>query len=142
VQTSVENSVLSHTEMKIGREEDIFLVRRKARDLAKERGFDTFAIAALTTACSELARNAWVHGGGGDAVIEELDDGGRMGIRVSFRDQGPGIADVDRVLIGGYSTARSLGLGLSGTRRLVDEFSLDSAPGRGTRVVIVKWTRF
>ena len=72
-------------------------------------------------------------------IREELR---RMGIRVSFRDQGPGISDVDRVLVGGFSTARSLGLGLSGTRRLVDEFSLDSGPGRGTRVVIVKWTRF
>jgi len=138
----VQNSVLSHTEMKIAREEDIFLVRRKARDLAKERGFDTFAIAALTTACSELARNAFVHGGGGEAVIEELDDGERVGIRVVFRDQGPGIADIERALAGGYSTARSLGLGLSGTRRLVDEFSLDSSPERGTRITIVKWTRF
>ncbi len=138
----MQNSVLSHTEMKIAREEDIFLVRRKARDLAKERGFDTFAIAALTTACSELARNAFVHGGGGEAVIEELDDGERVGIRVVFRDQGPGIADIERALAGGYSTARSLGLGLSGTRRLVDEFSLDSSPERGTRITIVKWTRF
>lgn len=133
---------LSRTEMKIQREEDIILVRRKARALAQQRGFDSFAMAALTTACSELGRNVFVHAGEGEAVIEELTDGVRFGVRVEFKDQGPGIADIDRVLAGGYSTARSLGLGVSGTRRLVDDFDLASKPGEGTRVVITKWTRF
>jgi serine/threonine-protein kinase RsbT len=142
VQINVQSNILSRIELAILREEDIFIVRRKARDLAKERGFDSFAVAALTTACSELARNVFVHGGGGGAVIEELDGDGRAGIRVTFEDKGPGIPDLERVLVGGYSTARSLGLGLSGTRRLVDEFSLDSTVGRGTLVVIVKWARF
>lgn len=142
MQINVQSNILSRTELAILREEDIFVVRRKARDLAKERGFDSFAVAALTTACSELARNVFVHGGGGGAVIEELDGDGRAGIRVTFEDKGPGIPDLERVLVGGYSTARSLGLGLSGTRRLVDEFSLDSTVGRGTLVVIVKWARF
>lgn len=142
MQINVQSNILSRIELAILREEDIFIVRRKARDLAKERGFDSFAVAALTTACSELARNVFVHGGGGGAVIEELDGDGRAGIRVTFEDKGPGIPDLERVLVGGYSTARSLGLGLSGTRRLVDEFSLDSTVGRGTLVVIVKWARF
>lgn len=129
-------------ELPIAREDDIVLVRRKARALAQERGFDAFAAAALTTAASELARNAWVHAGGGRAIIEELTDGHRTGIRLTFIDEGPGIADVDRVMQGGFSTARSLGLGVSGTRRLVEEFDLTTQPGKGTKVVICKWTRF
>ena len=134
--------VLSRKEVPVRHESDIIEVRRKARAAAQARGFDAFASAALTTATSELARNTWVHGGGGDAVVEELTDGVRFGIRVTLTDHGPGIADVERVMKGGYSTARSLGLGLSGTKRLVDEFMLETAPGQGTKVVIVKWTRF
>lgn len=134
--------VVHRWEMPIRNEDDVILVRRKARSLAQERGFDAFATAALTTAASELARNTLVHGGGGEAIVEHLADGPRSGVRVTFTDKGPGIADVDRVLAGGYSTARSLGLGLSGTRRLVEEFDLESAPGAGTKVVICKWTRY
>lgn len=134
--------VVQRWAMPIVNEDDVILVRRKARTLAQERGFDAFATAALTTAASELARNTLVHGGGGEAVIEHLADGPRSGVRLTFADRGPGIADIDRVLAGGYSTARSLGLGLSGTRRLVEEFEIDSAPGAGTKVVIAKWTRY
>jgi serine/threonine-protein kinase RsbT len=138
----VDYETLSRTDMRIEHEEDIILVRRKARAMAQQRGFDTFAVAALTTACSELGRNVWMHAGGGGATIEELSDGVRFGVCVEFHDRGPGIADIDRVLAGGYSTARSLGLGVSGTRRLVDDFEIASKPGEGTRVVITKWTRF
>lgn len=134
--------IVQSWELPIAREEDIVFVRRKARALAQERGFDAFATAALTTAASELARNVWVHGGGGKAIIEELTDGYRTGIRLTFADEGPGIADVDRVMQGGFSTARSLGLGVSGTRRLVEEFDLQTQPGKGTKVIICKWTRF
>lgn len=137
-----ESETLSSETMAIDREEDIVHVRKRARMLAQARGFDAFACAALTTAASELARNVWVHGGGGHATLEELSDGNRFGIRMVFRDQGPGIADLERALQGGYSTARSLGLGLSGTRRLVEDFTIDSRPGEGTRVTITKWTRF
>jgi serine/threonine-protein kinase RsbT len=139
---AAQHAVLTRTVTRIEREEDIITVRRQARAMAQERGFDTFAVAALTTACSELARNVWVHAGGGEAVLEAIADGDRPGVRVEFRDEGPGIADVDRVLAGGYSTARSLGLGVSGTRRLVDEFELASQPGRGTTVRITKWARY
>ena len=134
--------VLTRAEVHIEREHDIIEVRRKARVLGQQRGFDTFALAALTTAASELARNVWTHARSGIAVLEEVTDGVRTGVRLVFTDQGPGIANVDRVLAGGYSTARSLGLGVSGTRRLVDEFDLQSVPGEGTTVTITKWTRF
>jgi serine/threonine-protein kinase RsbT len=138
--TSVE--VLRRHEMPIGSEDDVVLVRRKVKQLAQARGFDAFASAAITTATSEITRNVWVHAGRGRAVIEEISDGSRVGLRIEFIDEGPGIADVPRVLAGGYSTARSMGLGLSGSKRLVDEFSIDTAQGRGTTVRMVKWTRF
>ena len=117
-------------------------VRRKVKVIAQERRFDTFATAAITTATSELTRNVLMHGGGGIAIVEEVSDGMRVGIRVRFQDEGPGIEDVERVLKGGYSTARSMGLGLSGSKRLVDEFAIESAPGKGTTVTIVKWKPF
>ena len=130
----------SRREMRIETEDDVILVRRAVREIAQARGFDTFACAALTTAASELTRNVWVHAGKGAAVIEEITKNGeREGVRITFRDEGPGIADIDRVMAGGYSTARSMGLGLSGSRRLVDQFELQSTAGRGTTVEIVKW---
>jgi serine/threonine-protein kinase RsbT len=131
--------VRSRREMPIETEDDVILVRRAARALAESTGFDVFASAALTTATSELTRNVWVHAGKGSAVIEELRNGERLGVRITFRDSGPGIADIPRVMAGGFSTARSMGLGLSGSRRLVDEFELQSTVGSGTTVEIVKW---
>jgi serine/threonine-protein kinase RsbT len=125
--------------MPIESEDDVILVRRAVRDLAQGQGFDTFASAALTTAASELTRNVWVHARRGHAVLEIVANGDRRGVRVTFRDEGPGIADIDRVMAGGYSTARSMGLGLSGSRRLVDEFALTSVVDQGTTVEIVKW---
>jgi serine/threonine-protein kinase RsbT len=135
-------AVLSKDRMPIASEDDIVLVRRKARSLAQEQGFDAFAVAAVSTAASELARNTWMHGQGGQATLEVLVDGARKGVRMCFEDEGPGIAELDRALAGGYSTRKSLGLGLSGSRRLVDEFSIDSAPGRGTCITVTKWARF
>ena len=123
-------------------EADIIVVRRRVRDIAELSKFDSFATAAITTASSELARNVLVHGGKGVARIEELTDGNRLGIRIVFEDEGPGIEDIPRVLAGGYTTARSMGLGLSGSKRLVDEFALQSAPGSGTKVTVTKWRRF
>jgi serine/threonine-protein kinase RsbT len=125
--------------MPIETEDDVILVRKAVRALAEAQGFDSFATAALTTAASELTRNVWVYAKRGQAVLEEVASNGRVGIRVTFRDQGPGIDDVPRVLAGGFSTARSMGLGVSGSRRLVDGFDLQSAPGRGTTVEIIKW---
>jgi serine/threonine-protein kinase RsbT len=116
-------------------------VRQRVRELAKEHRFDQFAVAALTTAASELSRNVWVHAQKGTARISVLRNGTRVGLGLEFVDQGPGIADLNRALAGGFSTSNSLGLGLSGTKRLVDEFKIDTAPGRGTKVVIRKWKR-
>jgi serine/threonine-protein kinase RsbT len=133
---------LSSERHKIDCEDDIVVVRRRVRALAQERGFDAFAVAAITTAASELARNVWTHARKGQAEIEVLLDGARAGLRLRFSDEGPGIVALERALAGGYSTARSLGLGLSGSRRLVDEFDVQTAPGKGTTVTVVKWARF
>lgn len=130
----------SRRELPIVTEDDVILVRRAVREMAQSKGFDVFASAALTTAASELTRNVWVHAHKGVAILEEVSNGARQGIRVTFRDEGPGIADIPRVMAGGHSTARSMGLGLSGSKRLVDEFDLQSTVSRGTTVEIVKWT--
>jgi len=129
-------------ELKVDCEDDVSIVRGKVRDLARAADFDPFATAAVTTAASELTRNVWIHAGSGQAIIEEVSQGQRQGLRVVFIDSGPGIEDIDRVLAGGYSTAKSLGLGVSGTRRLVDVFAIESTPGVGTRVSFVKWKPF
>ncbi|MBZ4420211.1 anti-sigma regulatory factor [Myxococcus sp. RHSTA-1-4] len=134
--------VLSHQEMNIDNEDDVVLVRRAVRTLAEARGFDSFAVSALTTAATELSRNVWVHARKGKAFIEEVTDGDRTGIQVEFVDQGPGIPDIEWSMAGGHSTAKSLGLGLSGSKRLVDAFHIESEPGKGTRVRITKWKRF
>jgi serine/threonine-protein kinase RsbT len=125
--------------MRIETEDDVILVRRAVRAMAEAKRFDTFATAAVTTATSELTRNVWVHARRGVAVLEDIANGERVGLRVTFVDEGPGIADIDRVMAGGYSTARSMGMGLSGSKRLVDEFTLRSTVGKGTTVEIVKW---
>ncbi len=127
-------------ELPVAVEDDVALVRRAVKDTALARGLDTFAVAAITTASSELARNALLHGGGGGVRIEEIEDGERGGVRVHFEDRGPGIGDLDRALAGGHSTRGSLGLGLSGSRRLADQFDLHTS-GQGTRVTITKWVR-
>lgn len=136
------HEVLATHDLKLESEDDVLAVRRRVRQIAELRKFDTFAIAAITTATSELARNVIVHGGGGTALIEEVSDGIRAGIRIIFADGGPGIADIARALSGGYSTARSMGLGLSGSKRLVDAFDVQSKVGAGTTVTVMKWKRF
>jgi serine/threonine-protein kinase RsbT len=128
-------------EIRIEREADIVEVRQRARELARENRFDQFAVAALTTAASELSRNVWVHAQRGVARIAVLRQATTVGLELEFVDSGPGIANLDRALAGGFSTANSLGLGLSGTKRLVDEFEIDTKPGRGTKVVIRKWKK-
>src|SRR5437667_9768485 len=128
-------------EIRIEREADIVAVRQRVREISKEHRFDQFAVAALTTAASELSRNVWVHAGRGIARIRVLRNRNRVGLEIEFVDHGPGIADLNRALAGGFSTAKSLGLGLSGTKRLVDEFNIESAPDRGTKVVIRKWKK-
>jgi serine/threonine-protein kinase RsbT len=127
-------------EIRIDKEADIIAIRQLVRELTKAHKFDQFATAALTTAASELSRNVWVHARGGVARIAVLG-GSRIGLELTFVDRGPGIADINRALAGGYSTANSLGLGLSGTKRLVDQFHIETEAGRGTTVVIRKWRK-
>ena len=125
----------------IEQEAEIVLVRQHVRELAKELRFDQFAVAALTTAASELSRNVWVHAKIGVAQINVIRRERQVGLEIAFVDHGPGILDVERVLVGGFSTTKSLGIGLSGTKRLVDEFSIETEPDVGTTVVIRKWKR-
>jgi serine/threonine-protein kinase RsbT len=124
-------------------EADLLRVRSALRTEAGTAGLGLTAATKLVTAGSELARNIvrYATDGRGTVLIEALVDGNRKGVRAVFRDDGPGIEDLDAAMRDGYSTAGSLGLGLPGSRRLVDEFELDSQPGRGTTVVIVQWQR-
>lgn len=129
-------------ELPIQSGDDVVRVRQQVRVVAAKSGLSLVDQTKVVTAASELARNALVHGGGGLARIEAVTTGqGRSGVRVGFTDQGPGITDVDLALTDGWSSGDGLGLGLSGARRLVDEFELTSNQGSGTSVVVVKWSR-
>src|SRR5687768_12458636 len=119
--------------------EHIVIVRQAVRQRAVELGFSLVNQTKIITAASELARNTIQHGGGGRALIEVISDGARQGLRLSFEDHGAGIPDIALAMRDGYSTAGGLGLGLSGAKRLSNEFSITSAPAEGTRVVITRW---
>jgi Anti-sigma regulatory factor (Ser/Thr protein kinase) len=121
-------------------EQDVVLARQSVRKLAVQAGLRLVDQTKLITAASELARNTVIYGGGGDMDWELLEEGGRRGLRLVFRDEGPGIADMKLAMTDGWTSGNGLGLGLTGARRLVDEFSLESAAGTGTRVTICKWT--
>lgn len=123
----------------IGSEADLALIRQQVRQTAAELGFGLVQQTKLVTAVSELARNTLVHGGGGHAVMTVLHQPHNRGIQLSFVDHGPGIRDVDMAMTEGYTTGGGLGLGLSGAKRLVHEFAIDTAPGRGTTVTIRAW---
>jgi serine/threonine-protein kinase RsbT len=123
----------------IGSESDIVVVRQTARAWSAEAGFSLVEQTKMVTAASELARNVLVHGGGGQVRLEAVANGSRRGLRMEFTDQGPGIADVAQALRDGYTSGTGLGLGLGGAKRLVNEFSLESTVGAGTRVVITRW---
>ena len=119
--------------------EDVVLARQHVRARAIEQGFSLVDQTKLVTAASELARNTLQYGGGGMMHVELLTDGGRRGVRLIFEDQGPGIADIAEAMRDGYTSGGGLGLGLGGARRLANEFSIDSTPGVGTRVMIARW---
>jgi serine/threonine-protein kinase RsbT len=120
---------------------DVVRVRQLARTYATKAKLSLVDQTKLVTATSELARNTLVYGGGGVATVEMVTDGRRSGVRASFHDEGPGIPDTTLALADGWSSGKGLGLGLSGARRLVDDFELDTEVGRGTRVTVVKWSR-
>ena len=121
-------------------EQDVVLARQTARKLAQDCGMRLIDLTKLVTAVSELARNTMVYGGGGDMDWQIVEDGLRVGVRLTFRDQGPGIPDLKLAMTDGWTSGGGLGLGLTGAKRLVDDFELDTAPGAGTRVMICKWT--
>lgn len=123
-------------------DEDVVRVRKLVRDQMVALGFSLIDQTKMVTAASELARNTLRYGGGGRAELSLVNDGGRRGLTISFIDEGPGIADIAKALTDGYTTGGGMGLGLSGARRLADDFELDSAPGKGTRVSITKWKPF
>jgi serine/threonine-protein kinase RsbT len=129
-------------ELPIRTGDDVVRVRQQVRVVAAKSGLSLVDQTKVVTAASELARNALVHGGGGLARVDVVTSAlGRNGIRIGFTDEGPGIADVDLAMTDGWTSGDGLGLGLSGARRLVDEFELTSKPGSGTSIVVVKWSR-
>jgi serine/threonine-protein kinase RsbT len=123
----------------VARGEDVVVVRQLVREWAVAAGFSLVDQTKLVTAASELARNQVEYGGGGTLTLEALNDGAKRGLRLVFDDSGPGIKDIEQALKDGYTTGNGLGLGLGGAKRLVNEFDIQSRPGAGTRVTIVRW---
>ncbi|WP_312954746.1 ATP-binding protein [Pseudomonas songnenensis] len=121
-------------------EQDVVLARQTVRKLTQECAMRLIDQTKLVTAVSELARNTVVYGGGGDMDWQLIEDGARVGVRLTFRDEGPGIADIKLAMTDGWTSGSGLGLGLTGAKRLVDEFELDSTVGMGTRITITRWT--
>lgn len=119
--------------------EDVVRVRAAVRDAAVAAGFSLVDQTKFVTAASELARNTIDYGKGGEVEIESVELGARKGVRLIFKDKGPGIPDIEQALKDGFTTGNGLGLGLGGARRLSNEFSIHSEPGHGTRVTIARW---
>ena len=127
--------------MSLREADEVALVRHAVRDWAVYLGFGLVDQTKMVTAASELARNMVIYGGGGTVYIESPKVDGRVGLRLTFEDRGPGIADIQRALTDGYTTGNGLGLGLGGAKRLSNEFEISSRPGEGTRISITRWKR-
>jgi serine/threonine-protein kinase RsbT len=120
-------------------EHDIVLARQAVRKFTQELGFSLVEQTKMVTAASEIARNTVIYGGGGSVRWEMLLDGARKGLRLRFEDQGPGIPDIERALTDGWTSGKGMGIGLSGSKRLVNEFAIETAVGAGTSVMIARW---
>ena len=131
--------VLRDDTLSIKTSDDVVRVRQEARTRAVEIGLGLVDQTKIVTAASELARNTLDYGGGGTARLQIVQNGGRKGLKLTFEDQGPGIPDIDLALKDGYTTGSGLGLGLSGAKRLSNEFEIHSKVGEGTRVSITRW---
>jgi serine/threonine-protein kinase RsbT len=131
-------TVVSTESVPVKSEPDVVNVRRRVREMSAQLGFSLVDQTKVVTAASELARNTIIHGGGGKLQLEALN-GPRVGLRLIFEDTGPGIPDVELALRDGFTTGSGLGLGLGGSKRLVNEFDILSRPGEGTRVTITRW---
>ena len=137
----VNRALPAEASIRIDNDADIVEARQKGRELAGRLGFSATDLVLITTTISELARNIVLYANNGEVRIAELRDNGKDGVVVIARDEGPGIANVEKALQDGYSTSGSLGLGLPGVRRLMDEVEIHSALGRGTTVIAKKWKR-
>ena len=131
--------VLNKDSMKIEKEQDVVPFRNRVKEYAVKVGMSLLNQTKLITAASELVRNMLKYGGGGVALIEVVTKGRENGIRLTFKDEGPGIDDIAKAMKDGWSTSKSMGLGLPGAKRLVNEFDIQSAVGKGTKVTLIKW---
>jgi len=125
----------------VATEKDVVSARQLVRKLAVDAGFSLVDQTKIVTATSELARNTVIYGRGGTMAWEVLVDGARTGVRLTFTDEGPGIPDLNLALRDGWTSGSGLGMGLSGTKRLVSEFDIESEVGKGTKVTVVRWSR-
>ena len=132
-------AVVRDEQVSVRSEDEVVRVRQLAREWSISLGFGLVDQTKIVTAASELARNTVIYGGGGQVRLQALNDGPRRGLRLTFEDKGPGIPDLQLALKDGYSTGTGLGLGLSGAKRLMSEFQIESAPGQGTRVAVTRW---
>jgi len=132
-------TVEKQSELPLRAQEDVVAARQFVRSWSVELGLSLIDQTKIITAASELARNAVIYGGGGLIRVELLSDTGRRGLRLTFEDKGPGIQDIEKAMSDGYTTGNGLGLGLGGAKRLSQEFFIESAPGAGTRITIVRW---
>ena len=132
-------SVTKSDVLQLRTEQDIVHARQAVRKLSVELGFSLVEQTKMVTAASELARNAATHGGGGTLLWEVLLEGARKGLRLTFKDEGQGIPDIAQAMTDGWTSGGGMGLGLSGAKRLVNEFDIDTRVGGGTRVTIVRW---
>ena len=128
-------------ELPLRAQDDVVAVRQAVRSQAVSIGLSLVDQTKLVTAASELARNTVIHGGGGTATLEVIQESSKRGIRLTFEDRGPGIRDIELALKDGFTTGNGLGLGLGGARRLTSAFSIESTPGVGTKIVITQWAK-
>lgn len=135
-------AALGQATFDIRTQDQLSIARRTVQEWAVAIGLGTLERTKFVTAASEIGRNTLVHGGGGRMIIEEVsNDRNQRGLRLIFSDEGPGIADIDQALTDGFTTAKSMGLGFGGAKRLVSEFDVRSSPGSGTTVTLTQWKR-
>jgi serine/threonine-protein kinase RsbT len=131
--------VLKQDTLPVRTPEDVVRVRQAVRSWAVEIGLNLIDQTKIVTAASEIARNTLDYGGGGDVQLQHVHNGIKKGLRLTFEDKGPGIADIEKAMRDGYTTGSGLGLGLSGAKRLSSEFEISSKPGEGTRISLTRW---
>ena len=132
-------TVLKNSTLPIRSDADVVQVRQAVRNLAIELKFGLVDQTKVVTAASELARNTLDHGGGGRVLLEVVQDGTKQGLRMTFEDSGPGIPDIQLAMRDGYTSGKGMGLGLGGAKRLTHDFAIQSEPGAGTKVMILRW---